>query len=145
MSFSVDIANFVNKTKANANTAVKKVVMDISKAVVMRTPVGDAKYWKNPAPAGYTGGHARANWSHSEGSLVKREFEGTDKSGATSQDRIAASIGDKPAGGVHFISNSVPYIQALEDGHSHQAPNGMVGLTAREFRQFVDNATKGLK
>lgn len=32
-----------------------------------------------------------------------------------------------------IIANNVEYIEALENGHSQQAPNGMLGLTVQEL------------
>ncbi len=145
MSFSVDIANFVKKANGNADQVVRKTVLDVGTRLVDRTPVGDASYWKNPPPPGYTGGHARANWSHSVGMRMVQEFDVVDGSGDVSNGRIAASVPKNAAGKVHFVQNSVPYIVPLEEGHSRQAPNGFVGLTVIEFQSIVETATAGLK
>jgi len=144
MGFSLDISKFVNKCNINADLAVRRVVLDIGKNVIERTPVGDPSYWKSPPPPGYTGGHARANWQHSEGMLASKEFDVIDKTGEVSKGRIAATLPKQAAGKVHYISNSVPYIQRLEDGWSRQAPNGMVALTVREFQIFIRNALREL-
>ena len=41
--------------------------------------------------------------------------------------------------------NSLPYIRPLEyEGHSKQAPAGMVRVSVTEFQTFVDNAVKAL-
>ena len=145
MSFSDDIRKFVQKAGSNADKVIRTVCLDIGTSLVGRTPVGDAKYWKSKPPPGYVGGHARGNWSHSEGTQVIQEFEGVDPSGGKSINRIVASIPIKAAGKVHYIQNSVPYIEALEDGHSRQAPNGMVALTKVEFQDMVAKATGKLK
>ena len=145
MSFSVDIANFAKKAGANADKVVRKTVLDIGTRLVERTPVGDAEYWQKPAPPGYVGGHARANWSHSVGAQVRQEFNDIDRTGSVSNNRIAASVPAQAAGKVHFIQNSVPYIEALEDGHSRQAPNGFVELTKIEFQNYVQKALAELK
>lgn len=142
MSFAVDIQNFAKKCGTNADLVVRKTVLDIGRSLVEKTPVGNPDLWQNPdnKPEGYAGGHARANWSHSEGALVAKEFEGVDSSGSVSNERIAASVPANAAGKVHYIQNSVPYIQALEDGHSKQAPAGMVSLTQVEFQNITNAA-----
>lgn len=145
MSFSDDIAKFAKKAAGNADILVRKTVIDIGTRLVNRTPVGDATYWKSKPPAGYVGGHARANWSHSEGALDPREFDIIDPSGAASNNRILSSVPVKAGGKVHFVQNSVPYIEALEDGHSRQAPHGIVSLTAVEFQGLVNAIAGGLK
>lgn len=145
MSFAVDIANFVKKCGANADLVTRNVVLDIGKSLVEKTPVGDAEYWAHPAPPGYVGGHARANWSHSTGNQVIQEIDEIDKSGNASNNRIAASVPMNAGGKVHFIQNSVPYIIPLEEGHSRQAPNGMVALTQVEFQDMINTALAELR
>lgn len=145
MSFSDDMAKFAKKCTTNSDLVVRKIVLDIGKSLVEKTPVGDASYWKSKPPAGYVGGHARANWSHSMGAVSTQEFSTIDKTGGVSIERISNSLPMNAAGHVHFIQNSVPYIQALEDGHSRQAPNGMVALTAAEFKDHVNKALAELK
>lgn len=145
MSFAEDINKFVQKVGSNADLVVRKTVLDIGRSLVEKTPVGDADYWKNPPPPGYVGGHARANWSHSEGVQVIQEFSGVDASGGVSNNRIAESVPVNAAGKVHYIQNSVPYIQPLEDGHSRQAPNGFIALTVVEFQGMIQKALAELK
>lgn len=145
MSFALDIQKFIEKCGANSDLVVRKTVLDIGKSLVEKTPVGDAEYWAHPAPPGYVGGHARANWTHSVGTRVVQEIAGVDPSGEKTNERIAASVPVKAAGMVHFIQNSVPYIQRLEDGHSHQAPNGFIELTKIEFQNYIQKALAELK
>ena len=145
MSFTSDIEKFVKKTGANADKVVRNVVLDIGKSLVMKTPVGDPKYWKSKPPKGYVGGHARGNWQHSVGNRVIEEIDCIDKSGQKSIDRIQQSIPQSAAGLVHYVQNSVPYIKRLEEGHSRQAPHGMVALTEIEFKDYMSKALAELK
>ena len=147
MSFAEDIAKFAAKCNGNADLVVRKVVLDIGRSLVEKTPVGNPDLWQNPdnKPEGYVGGHARANWSHSIGALVNQEFKEIDATGGASIDRIISSVPIKAAGKVHYIQNSVPYIQALEDGHSTQAPAGMVAITQTEFQDYIQKALGELK
>jgi hypothetical protein len=39
-----------------------------------------------------------------------------------------------------YFTNNLPYAQALENGHSNQAPGGMVGLTALDAAQYFREA-----
>lgn len=146
MSFSDDINNFAQKAMSNFDKVIRTVVFDIGTSLVERTPVGDAKHWKSKPPPGYVGGHARGNWAHSEGVQVIQDIDCIDPSGGKSISRIAASVPIKAAGKVHYIQNSVPYIKALEDGHSRQCPpGGMVALTKVEFQDMVAKATARMK
>lgn len=80
------------------------------------TPVGNPSLWKNPdaAPPGYVGGRARASWQFSQTSPVSVKVE-----------------------------SNLPYIVALEFGHSSQAPQGMVRITAArlegEIKRYLDS------
>ncbi len=47
--------------------------------------------------------------------------------------------------GVMFIFSNLPYIVPLEDGHSQQAPQGMVALTARELEAVSRSAQAGIR
>jgi hypothetical protein len=161
MAFKADFLAAVNKAKANMNEVSRKVVLDVGQRLVMRTPVGDRELWaaNNPdirkwrlahgrpelLPVGYVGGRARANWQHGFNQKPTGEVDETDASGAKTLERIAVKVGDVDMAGVHYIINNVPYIGALENGHSTQAPNGMVGLTAVEFKDIVDVAVIGIK
>lgn len=147
MSFALDIQKFAQKCGANADLVTRKVVLDIGRSLVEKTPVGNPDLWQNPdnKPDGYVGGHARANWSHSIGALVNQEFKEIDATGGASIDRIISSVPVKAAGEVHYIQNSLPYMQALEDGHSTQAPAGIVAVTEVEFQDYVQKAIGELK
>jgi len=142
MSFALDIQKFAQHCIDNADLVVRKTVLDIGRSLVEKTPVGNPDLWQNPdnKPDGYVGGHARANWSHSIGALVNQEFKEIDATGRASIDRIISSVPVKAAGEVHYIQNSLPYMQALEDGHSTQAPAGIVAVTEVEFHDYVQKA-----
>ena len=58
MSFAEDIAKFAAKCNGNADLVVRKVVLDIGRSLVEKTPVGNPDLWQNPdnKPEGYVGG-----------------------------------------------------------------------------------------
>ena len=43
---------------------------------------------------------------------------------------------------VQFFTNNLPYAAALENGHSGQAPGGMVRVTVARFQQIVLEAIR---
>jgi hypothetical protein len=116
----------------------------VSGRLDQRSPVGDATFWKNPAPKGYTGGHFRANWRLGDGAAPAGEIAGVDPSGSATQGAIIAAVPEKAAGRIYYLVNNVPYARRIEDGWSRQAPQGLVGLTAIEFQRIVDDAVKAL-
>lgn len=163
MSFSLDITNWVKKAKGNADKVVKKVVIDLSTSVIMKTPVGDPKYWQGSyydlytktgkrrkrrklvtpsKPDGYVGGTARANWQYGNNVMPGGIIDDTDKSGNKTIAALTGEIKLSNGAAVHWITSSLPYIIALEHGWSRQAPHGMVGLTVTEFQQIVKRAAQ---
>lgn len=145
MSFGAQLQAFADKTMLNADVVVQKVTLDIAKSVIQKSPVGNPDLWKSPAPPGYVGGRFRANWMFGDGQINTTTTEEIDNTGSATQTRLAAAIAATHAGGVTYISNSLPYAIPLEYGRSGQAPQGMVRNTVTEFQQYVDQVTKSLK
>lgn len=139
-TFALDLAKFAEKAKERADEVVGAVVVRIAAELDRRSPVGDAVYWKHPAPKGYVGGHFRGNWQIGIGAWPGGEVPGVDPTGAATVGRIAAAIPDEASGNVFYIANNVPYADRIEYGWSRQAPQGLVGLTATMFQQIVDDA-----
>jgi hypothetical protein len=140
MSFAGDLERFRAKTMARVNLVVRKIIVDVTTSVVMKSPVGDAAYWVSKPPKGYTGGRFRANWRFGTGSAPGGTSEAIDKSGGLTINSVASAIPAEPAGDIHFIVNNLPYGKRLEEGYSRQAPHGMVGLTVIEFNSIVRGA-----
>lgn len=144
MSFTLDMQKFTKKAKGNIDLAVKRTVAGVADSVVMMSPVGDASYWKTPAPAGYVGGRFRGNWDYGFNVAPSKQYPTIDAGGSVSIGRVESGMIGKPAAGVHYIANNLPYAQRLEEGWSSQAPHGFVQLTVLKFQSIVDEAAKGL-
>ena len=140
--FALNISEFVKKAKEAPEKVVRKAATDVATSLVMKSPVGDAKYWKSKPPPGYVGGRFRANWVcafHSPSTFITPS---TDKSGAGTIARITTQLNGWSGGDIYF-TNSLPYAIPLEYGHSkQQAPNGMVRLTVNEWNGIVEKAAK---
>lgn len=143
MGFALDLKAFADKTSAKANLVVRKVVLDVGTALVMKSPVGDPTYWINPPPPGYVGGRFRANWQYGFGVVDYTTSEAIDPAGSATISAIDGKLNPEAAGHIHYITNSLPYAQRLEEGWSYrQAPNGMVNLTVLEFVPIVEAAAR---
>lgn len=129
MSFSLDIEKFAKKAGNNAATVVKKVSIDMSSRIVLRTPVDT--------------GRARANWSLTFDRPMDGTTTSTDKTGQSTGSANTAKAMTWKSGDV-WIANNLPYIQRLEYGWSDQAPGGFVRVTVREFEQYVASAVRSL-
>ena len=118
---------------------VRGTLLDLSKRIVLRTPVGNPSLWQGPPPPGYTGGQARGNWQASIGSPASGTTEATDKSGTATLASIDRDTKMAP-GNVWYLTNNLPYVStALEYGSSTQAPTGMVRISLRELDQSIDD------
>lgn len=157
MSFSTQIRAFCNKTNTSIDDAVKLATVLAVQQLVMRSPVADPDLWQvnagavaaresafnsgksaraakkaHPNKAGrrYIGGRFRANWQvglHQNPDTTITD--NTDAGGAKTISRLTAVAAAARAGGIIYVSNSLPYADALERGHSKQAPAGIVRLT----------------
>jgi len=145
MSFSMQIAEFISKTKANQDLLVRAITMKVDNKLVQRSPVGDAKYWKHKPPPGYTGGRFRANWQLSIGSPSAGVRDLIDKDGSATIAAHGSTISAAKAGDVIYLVNNLPYAKRIEEGWSRQAPVGVVMLTVVEFRTIVDDAVNGVR
>lgn len=85
-------------------------------------------------------GRARASWVISVGSINTSVAP----EAASGQKVVTAdpSIPAVQVGQVAYVTNSLPYIRALEYGHSAQAPAGMVRLTAAEMPARIAALTR---
>jgi hypothetical protein len=143
-SFLVDLRRLLEKTGADADKVARKVVLDIGTSLVMQSPVGDPAIWKHAAPKGYVGGQFRSNWQHGMNIAPSGTTERIEDEAGTVA-RIAQRVNQASAAGMHYFANNLPYAQALEHGHSTQAPAGMVELTVNDFERFVNEACAEVK
>ena len=127
-----------------SNALTKQVVLGVMESLVEKSPVGDPSLWAPqslPPPKGYEGGKFKANWQYGLDGVNDLTTDDIDPTGQISIDQIGL-IPDDAIGHVHYLTNSLPYAQVLEDGeHSSQVPpNGMVGLTVVEFDDIMTKA-----
>lgn len=154
-NFALDIAAFAKKAGDNIDQVVRGTVINVGNGVVTRSPVGNRELWAvnieratrglPPVPKGYVGGLFRGSWQYQFADVPTGNLGTIDPTGAVSIERITAGVAAAPAAGIHYVANTLPYGQPLEDGHSTQSPpGGMVALTVREVQQHVDVAVAGL-
>lgn len=110
MQVNLDLTRHAQDLAGKIDLLVRGVVSALFNEIQERTPVDT--------------GFARANWYGGIGA------EGTlDASGTAAAAK---------AGAVIVIVNNAPYIGALEDGWSQQAPEGMVKVTLLNAPQTVE-------
>lgn len=100
--------------------AVAKITLDATANLIETTPVNT--------------GWARANWVPSIGSPIDEPTGDQENVSQSEQDSGIAQVATqyKLDMGKVFITNNVPYIGALNDGHSQQAPSGFVQVAVEK-------------
>ena len=135
--FNIRITALANRFDENRIKTVKKVALAVDQAVVLATPVDT--------------GRARANWLVNVGAerttAIEPYAEGT--GGSTGAVNAQAAIDQAKAavatyaghyGEAIYMTNNLPYIEALNEGHSAQAPAGYIetAVTAA-VRALINN------
>lgn len=154
VSFNTDdfVAGLQRWQKANQlslQEAAVTLALNLAENIIRRTPVDTgwarANWWPsiNEKPEPPNTGKPNPNESATAGldsKARKAAIEHNGNSGAQqSLDRITASFAGGKAGDIFTIANGVPYILALEHGHSGQAPKGMVTVSIATLKQFLTN------
>lgn len=154
-SFALDLREFVAKAKDDIDKVVRGAIMGVAKSLIEKSPVGDPSQWDlkfvQVAKAqgwihdGYVGGRFRGSWDLALDAVPTALYRTIDPDGSVSQDRIEAAIPAQAAGKMYYIANLTPYAMALENGHSYQAPAGMVAVTVVEWQNIVTEAVNKVK
>ena len=145
-TFAADLTKFCKQTAPEAMDAkVRGTLMEIGARLVERSPVGDPSKWTwgdklrelGWVTEGYVGGRFRSNWQYGFGAAPAGELfqpgaPSYPGAGETVAKLTGQIVGTKVAG-VHYLVNNLPYAQAIENGHSTQAPTGIVALTMAEI------------
>ncbi|WQI92401.1 hypothetical protein R5O97_06020 [Citrobacter freundii] len=139
----------VNQTASAYNTAVREhnaALRDdpanLTKAGRLRRGLRVNDSMDIKKPEGYVGGRFKNNWYVGLDSQPTETNDIPDASGQGSNSRGLAVLEVFRVGQVStiYFTNNLPYAQALENGHSNQAPGGMVGLTVLDAAQYFREA-----
>jgi len=122
--FDLGVRQWAEKQGENADKWVRDVVLEVTRRVVIRSPVDTGRF--------------RANWRVSADARSTGMSAAIDPSGAASISAAGSAVPVKAAGQVYFLQNNLPYARRLEYGWSQQAPAGMVRLTVAEFSSIAD-------
>jgi hypothetical protein len=109
--FKAAIDKFQEAVRGTGLDLQKRAVAEVFTGLVQENPVGNPSLWKRPARKGYVGGTSRRAWTIDVGG------------GAGGGLGVLGSVklGDRVR-----VSNPVEYMDALNRGHSRQAPAGWI-------------------
>lgn len=149
-TLSIQIGAFKDKTEKQIAVACQKIAMEVDNRLIYKSPVGDPSKWTEGFKAAgiklgwfdknYVGGRFRANWGVNIGSPSGGTVDTVDKSGESTIAKNNASIAQWNGRDAIYLTNHLPYAIALENGHSKQAPAGMVRITVAEMQNGAAEA-----
>lgn len=111
---NIDPARVGQNLERTVRNVQAKIGLDLLTGIVLGTPVNT--------------GRAAGNWQVTIGAPAEGTTEKTDPGRSATIADGSTVIGSAPAFTNVYITNNLPYIQALERGHSLQAPQGMVQI-----------------
>lgn len=121
--WSLDLRKYAQTKKQDIDKVRKVIAFETYKSIVEKTPVDT--------------GRARGNWQIGIGKDITEEIERycpNAENAETEPVKLNYVNGDESI----YISNNLPYIVALEYGHSNQAPQGMVGVTMAGINNKIE-------
>lgn len=143
MTFSSDLKKFAKKADKNLSKTIRSSVSQVFGAIIKETPVGNQSEWENPKVKNYVGGRLRNNWNTNLNSINESANRPPDSSGSGSDGDLLTAMGRYKNGDTIYLSNSLPYAQAVEEGWSKQRPHGMVKVNLKRWkRAMAANARK---
>lgn len=135
-------ASAYNTAVREHNAALREDPANLTRAGRLRRGLRVNDSMDIKKPEGYVGGRFKNNWYVGFDSQPTETNDTPDASGQGSNSRGLAVLEVFRVGQVDtiYFTNNLPYAQALENGHSNQAPGGMVGLTAIDAAQYFREA-----
>ena len=124
-SWTIDPTKFAALAEDEHKKLISAVGVDIGTRLIFKTPVDT--------------GRAQNGWLPSIGAPAAGEGGVADPSGTTALSKIVSTFRPNvlPNGPVLYVSNNVPYIGELNNGHSKQAPANFVGMAVSEVSDVL--------
>lgn len=149
MSFTLDVAKFVEKAKRNNDTVMRQVSIKLFSAIIQSSPVDTGQF--------------RMNWQASNSAPAGGVVGGYDKSGSMAIGNMTKFIESSASANEFTLANNLPYAAVIEyggypnpvklgswnkskqayeiksqGGYSKQAPQGVVRVNVARFNALLD-------
>ena len=137
--FAIDVSRFGAKTGRQIGLAVRKIALDLFTRVIMRSPGRH-----RPLPGELADDGRGARHRHAGGVRQRASPAGRHRRSGRLHRRLGGPAGRhaRTLGPDLWLANNLPYAVPLENGHSPQAPGGMVKLSMLEVPGIVASAAK---
>jgi hypothetical protein len=148
--WSLPIDKYVEAAKGDLNKACRKVGFAMLAKVMVRSPVDTGRFRGNwmigvevmPATAITPDGIGPGRQPGDP--PLAGAPSGAAVDGAVINNALSA-LGQFKLGQTIWIINNVPYAVALEQGHSKQAPAGVVKITVQEFGAITSREARAIR
>lgn len=134
--FKADLKKFAKEVNLDVAKVRRRIALDVFRRVTRKSPVGNPDLWQHPVP-GYVGGRFRASWALSD--TTPLDYQAPEKAAVYAAQGPVTATFAQPFD-TAWVVNSLPYAQALEFGHSQQAPFGMVRIALAEVETEMASA-----
>lgn len=131
MGFAANLNALCQRAGDKAELVVRKTALELQSQMIERSPVDTGRF--------------KGNWQAGIGGVNEAANDSADKSGAAALGRTQVALATWKPGMSIVLSNSLPYARPLEEGHSKQAPYGMVRLTVQAYGDALAKAVAELK
>lgn len=129
MGFGDELRRFEKEVISGSEQVIKNVFIRAGLNIIQLTPVDTFK--------------AISNWFPARNSISTKTTEDTNGFTKRRQEVRRVAQGFK-LGDYLSITNSLPYINRLENGYSNQAPSGMVKITSMYLDQWIREEARNL-
>lgn len=137
MAFAAQLAAFRDKVAARLDAGTRLTVDNVAGRVITElSPVGDPTLWQRSPPVAYQPGNFRGNWFYGLNAPNLATHNGV---GITELNGVS-NMPAKAAGHKHTITNSLPYAKSIEEGHSSQAPVGILSVISYEMPGIAETS-----
>ncbi|MCB2186284.1 MAG: hypothetical protein KQJ78_07695 [Deltaproteobacteria bacterium] len=126
--FGKGVQGQVDRAKAALDLVPRKIALEVSRRVIVRTPVDT--------------GRARGSWMPSLDSPARVDPGTLDRGEGAAVARAAETATRMEGDTAFYLTSNLDYMPGLEEGHSKQAPAGMVGITVQEFSGIAGMAVR---
>lgn len=124
MSLASDLRRFAQKSNQKMETVIKSSLIRVGSSIVVKSPVDTGRF-KN-------------NWLSAYGTIDTTVTQAVDPSGSAAIGRLTGKAAGVKVGETFYFTNSLPYADRLEyEGHSQQAPAGMVRISIAAWESIV--------
>lgn len=121
--------DLIKRYKRDALSTAKLAAADLSNRVIRRTPVDQ--------------GSLRASWTPNINTPHAVNININDDAPMPDRHNHSAVINHMQQGDEYYLCNGQPYARRIEyEGHSGQAPSGMLRVSCAEWQQIVNRAAK---